>query len=164
MKKNVALCGVSCSNNFFNNQVFLAMLASMLWKLWNWRFFINRMFSPPKHTIHFCRTALLLFRCLLLCILSTYKYLEELKNAMIRYLIICNFCLLPFMHWQILNKEDELNNDSREQQISFKILQTACFHFFTFTQKSWLIDWLKDLRWIMIPEEKKIPLIWDFAN
>lgn len=22
-----------------------------------------------------------------------------------------------------------------------------------------LIDWLKDLRWIMIPEEKKIPLI-----
>ena len=68
------------------------------------------------------------------------------------------------MHWQILNKEDELNNDSRGQQISFKILQTACFHFFTFTQKSWLIDWLKDLRWIMIPEEKKIPLIWDFAN
>lgn len=102
MEKNVALCGVSCSNNFFNNRVFLAMLASMLWKLWNWRFFINRMFSPPKYTIHFCRTALLLFRCLLLCILSTYKYLEELKNAMIRYLIIRNFCLLPFMHWQIL--------------------------------------------------------------
>ena len=50
------------------------------------------------------------------------------------------------------------------QEISFKILQTACFHFFTFTQKSWLIDWLKDLRWIMIPEEKKIPLVWDFAN
>ena len=28
------------------------------------------------------------------------------------------------------------------QEISFKILQTACFHFFTFTRKSWLIDWL----------------------
>ena len=47
-------------------------------------------------------------------------------------------------------------------------LKFCKLHVFTFSpllrKVDWLIDWLKDLRWIMIPEEKKIALIWDFAN
>ena len=47
-------------------------------------------------------------------------------------------------------------------------LKFCKLHVFIFSpllrKVDWLIDWLKGLRWIMIPEDKKIPLIWDFAN
>lgn len=51
--------------------------------------------------------------------------------------------------------------EDKKSPLKFCKLHVFIFHLYS--EK--LIDWLKDLRWIMIPEEKKIPLIiWDFAN
>lgn len=118
------------------------------------------MFSPPKLTIHFCRTALPLFRCLLLCISSTYKYLEESKNAMIRCVIIQiihNFCFIYPLIYALTDSLKRMNwimipEDNKSPLKLCKLLLP--FHLCSKT----LIDWLKDSRWIMGPENKKSPL------
>ena len=70
---------------------------------------------------------------------------------MIRYIIIHNFC---FTFDTLTDSLKKMNNDSRGQEIYFK---TICklFSLFQLCSEK-LSDWLKDLRWIMIPEDKEI--------
>lgn len=62
------------------------------------------------------RTALQLFKCLLLCTSNIFRYLEKLRNATIRW-VICTYCRLIF--WLRLNIECELVNCTVSYDILF---------------------------------------------